>query len=501
MTKVVQIDGDYPDERVLSLEGLLALGHRAARASSRGPCRSGCTPYAGRGWPRSRTSPDGRRPLRGVRLSHAALTYHATAVAALGRLSDADLLYLPLPMTAVYAQAVLGRPARVRLPGGARGSRGPRGRLAGRWSGRRSWPRRRRCSSGVRAPIEDDQPRRPLRRRQALDKQLRPMSARRSATGCGSWSAPGAASTPGIADFFEAAGVTVVEAYGRAETGGAVAVALPEDAGSRTAGLPLPGTEVRISADGEILVSGPGLMDGYHGRRADGRRPGRARAGGAPVTPACSTPRAGCGCSAGTSARRTEAVTPGTLGLRLVGYPKVTRSTRLTTSDRRVPFPAPGETVPVTIDPSFVDHMVANVALQFLDRVDRSPRSEAFRYPDGRAVGVGDLGRGGGAGRRGCAAGLLALGLEPEQRVGIASGTRYEWILADLAVMCAAGATTTVYPSTNAEDTAYILGDSECRVVFAEDDEQIAKLKDHKAELPHLAKVVTFDGDRRTATG
>jgi long-chain acyl-CoA synthetase len=44
-------------------------------------------------------------------------------------------------------------------------------------------------------------------------------------------------------------------------------VALPEDAGSRTAGHPLPGTEVRISGDGEILVSGPGLADGYHGRR------------------------------------------------------------------------------------------------------------------------------------------------------------------------------------------------------------------------------------------
>ena len=51
--------------------------------------------------------------------------------------------------------------------------------------------------------------------------------------------------------------------------------------------------------------------------------------------------------------------------------------------------------------------------------------------------------------------------------------------------MCAGGATTTVYPSTNAEDTAYILSDSECRVVFAEDDEQIAKLDaSDKAELP-----------------
>ena len=92
------------------------------------------------------------------------------------------------------------------------------------------------------------------------------------------------------------------------------------------------------------------------------------------------------------------------------------------------------------------------------------------------------------------AAGLLSLGLEPEQRVGIASSTRYEWILADLAIMCAAGATTTVYPSTNTEDTAYILSDSECQVVFAENDEQIAKLTERRSEIPSVLKVVTFDG-------
>ncbi len=149
--------------------------------------------------------------------------------------------------------------------------------------------------------------------------------------------------------------------------------------------------------------------------------------------------------------------------------------------------------MPVSTDSSFVDDMVANVALQFLDRVSQSPRAEAFRYPEGEEwVSVTWAESGEQVSR--LAAGLLSLGLEPEQRVGIASGTRYEWILADLAVMCAGGATTTVYPSTNAEDTAYILSDSACRVVFAEDDEQIAKLRDNKAELPHLAKIVTFDG-------
>jgi long-chain acyl-CoA synthetase len=149
--------------------------------------------------------------------------------------------------------------------------------------------------------------------------------------------------------------------------------------------------------------------------------------------------------------------------------------------------------MPVNSDSSFVDDMVANVALQFLDRVDRSPRAEAFRTVEGDSWVPVTWAEAGAQVSR-LAAGLLALGLQPEQRVGIASGTRYEWILADLAVMCAAGATTTVYPSTNAEDTAYILSDSECRVVFAEDDEQIAKLTANKAELPHLGKVVTFDG-------
>ena len=149
--------------------------------------------------------------------------------------------------------------------------------------------------------------------------------------------------------------------------------------------------------------------------------------------------------------------------------------------------------MPVNTDTSFVDHLAPNVAVQFLDRVAVSPDTEAFRYPRGDDWESVTWQEAGDEVER-LAAGLLSLGLTSEQRVGIASGTRYEWILADLAIMCAGGATTTVYPSTNGEDTAYILSDSECRVVFAEDDEQLAKLTQHKAELPHLLKVVTFDG-------
>jgi long-chain acyl-CoA synthetase len=146
-----------------------------------------------------------------------------------------------------------------------------------------------------------------------------------------------------------------------------------------------------------------------------------------------------------------------------------------------------------SVDASFVDGLTQNVAVQFLDRVAASADREAFRYPRGEGWESVTWRQAGDVVER-LAAGLLSLGIRSEQRVGIASGTRYEWILADLAVMCAGGATTTVYPSTNGEDTAYILGDSGSRVVFAEDDEQIAKLTGHRAELSDVVKVVTFDG-------
>jgi long-chain acyl-CoA synthetase len=92
------------------------------------------------------------------------------------------------------------------------------------------------------------------------------------------------------------------------------------------------------------------------------------------------------------------------------------------------------------------------------------------------------------------AAGLLALGVEPEDRVAIACNTRMEWILADLGIMCAAGATTTIYPSTQHEDVGYILADSQSKVVFAEDDVQVTKVLDHLDELPHLITIVQLDG-------
>ncbi len=148
---------------------------------------------------------------------------------------------------------------------------------------------------------------------------------------------------------------------------------------------------------------------------------------------------------------------------------------------------------PIVTDPSVIENRPMTVSRQFVDRVQASADHEAYRFPVGESWESVTWKQTGDKVTR-LAAGLVALGVEPEQRVGIASNTRFEWILADLAIMCAGAATTTVYPSTHAEDVAYILADSDCQVVFAEDDSQVEKLKAKRSELPQLDKVIVFEG-------
>ncbi|MGG8405612.1 AMP-dependent synthetase/ligase, partial [Streptomyces sp. 12297] len=148
---------------------------------------------------------------------------------------------------------------------------------------------------------------------------------------------------------------------------------------------------------------------------------------------------------------------------------------------------------------TLIENRPPSVAALFLERVAATPDAEAYRYPVPAASGHGpddwkSLSWGQAAERvYAIAAGLAALGLQAEERVALAAGTRVEWILADLGVMCAGGAVTTVYPSTNAEESAFILSDSESRVLIAEDAAQLAKARERRADLPDLRHVVVMD--------
>ncbi len=133
----------------------------------------------------------------------------------------------------------------------------------------------------------------------------------------------------------------------------------------------------------------------------------------------------------------------------------------------------------------------------FLQRVAASPGANAFAYPGPKGPvwlnwqTVGD---------RACAiaAGLHAIGVVPQDRVAIAANTRVEWILCDLGILCAGAATTTVYPTTEPKDAAFIINDSGSKVLIAEDATQVDKIAD--ADLPALTHVVVMDGSAHHAT-
>jgi long-chain acyl-CoA synthetase len=67
-----------------------------------------------------------------------------------------------------------------------------------------------------------------------------------------------------ILEFFWAAGVPVLEGYGMTETATAATVCTIEDHRFGTVGRPFPGVEIKIAQDGEVLIKGPNIFQGYY---------------------------------------------------------------------------------------------------------------------------------------------------------------------------------------------------------------------------------------------
>jgi long-chain acyl-CoA synthetase len=142
------------------------------------------------------------------------------------------------------------------------------------------------------------------------------------------------------------------------------------------------------------------------------------------------------------------------------------------------------------------------IAQVFIERVRKSPGTVAFRYRSSNDV-VAPRGEWRDVTfhtfKQECeqaSLGLKAAGITRGDHVAILSKTRYEWTLADLAIIGAGAITVPIYPSSTESETIHLLQHSEAKAVFIEDESQLMKLIPHLEKIPLLKKIVLLESDR-----
>ena len=91
------------------------------------------------------------------------------------------------------------------------------------------------------------------------------------------------------------------------------------------------------------------------------------------------------------------------------------------------------------------------------------------------------------------ALGLIGLGLEAGDRVGILSDTRIEWTLASYGISAAGCVVVPVYPTNSPKECAWVLGNSGAKAVFCENESQRAKIDKVRDELGDLETTIGFE--------
>ncbi len=92
------------------------------------------------------------------------------------------------------------------------------------------------------------------------------------------------------------------------------------------------------------------------------------------------------------------------------------------------------------------------------------------------------------------AKGLVARGIEPGDRVGIMSRTRYEWTVLDFAVWTAGAISVPVYETSSADQVRWILTDADVQLIVAETSAHAEVITEARQGAPHLRDVLTIDG-------
>ena len=125
---------------------------------------------------------------------------------------------------------------------------------------------------------------------------------------------------------------------------------------------------------------------------------------------------------------------------------------------------------------------------------ERAPDATALKHKVGdewRDISYAELGEA----VKEIALGLVDLGIEKGDRVSILSHTRPEWTFANFGILASGAASVSIYQTNSPEEVHYVADHSESTAIFAEDAEQLEKIRQIRSDLPHLEHVIAFDSD------
>jgi len=164
----------------------------------------------------------------------------------------------------------------------------------------------------------------------------------------------------------------------------------------------------------------------------------------------------------------------------------------LTTDERHAQNPAACEMAEFGMPPNYVPGVDANLSDDVFIHAEQVPDQVGFSRPvDGHWIPVTyrelaeEVTR--------LAAGLIASGIQPGDRVALCSHVRYEWMLCDFAIWAAAGVTVPIYETSSAEQVDWILTDSGAVAAFVETPDHAKTVAQTKVGLPELRDVWVID--------
>jgi long-chain acyl-CoA synthetase len=164
----------------------------------------------------------------------------------------------------------------------------------------------------------------------------------------------------------------------------------------------------------------------------------------------------------------------------------------MTTHEHAADGPEGSEIDEFGMTPNYVPGPGENLSDEIFVHAERSPTKVGFsRQVEGRWVAVTYQEVADQVTRM--AAGLIASGIRPGDRVALFSSTRFEWMLCDFAIWTAAAVTVPIYETSSADQVDWILTDSGAVAAFVESADHEATVAKAQVALPALGNVWVID--------